>query len=278
MNKTTEALKLAEEALNEPKDAWLDQTGVPKKAQALAAIRDALAKAVKQEPVALPICNLWVDPITKQYVVDHCDHPIEELIPAYAAPVQPVKQEPVAVVKESLTTELLVDALTSILKMDVKGYELQERLQFSPAGRQLLEKANNALSAPLQPVKQEPVAWNIKRNRPAYCSDDPTEVVALLTANPEPIGRLLNDGTLMTYPGKMVHLGDDLYAAPVGAKAILEMRDKAFQSYVDQVKADRDLSVLQARLEALEEAAKMAEAYVARGIGLEMAAAIRGLK
>ena len=74
----------------------------------------------------------------------------------------------------------------------------------------------------VEPVKQEeaklpvePVAWNIKRNRPAYCSDDPTEVVALLTVNPEPIGRLLNDGTLMTYPGKMVHLGDDLYAAPV---------------------------------------------------------------
>ena len=43
-DKTTEALKLAEEALNEPEDAWLNQTGLPKKAQALAAIREALAE------------------------------------------------------------------------------------------------------------------------------------------------------------------------------------------------------------------------------------------
>ena len=52
------------------------------------------ARAQEQEPVATHICNLWVDPITKEYVVDHCDHPIDELIPAYAAPVQQAEQEP----------------------------------------------------------------------------------------------------------------------------------------------------------------------------------------
>lgn len=29
------------------------------------------------------ICYLWVDPKTTKYVVDHCDHPIDELIPVY---------------------------------------------------------------------------------------------------------------------------------------------------------------------------------------------------
>ena len=50
----------------------------------LTALREALAEQAKQEPVATHICNLWVAPITKEYVVDHCDHPIEELIPAYS--------------------------------------------------------------------------------------------------------------------------------------------------------------------------------------------------
>ena len=94
------------------------------------AAKKLYAEPVKQEPVAWTNYNGAVNNRLK------------------AAPVQPV-QEPVAVVKESLTTELLVDALTSILKMNVKGYELQERLQFSTIGRQLLEKANNALSAPV---------------------------------------------------------------------------------------------------------------------------------
>ena len=325
MNKTTEALKLAEEALVKA-NHFHDYE------DALAAIREALAEPVKQDT---PYCKC----------APMCAKPCGD-----ESCVEPVKQE-------------------------------EAKL----------------------PV--EPVAWNIKRNRPAYCSDDPTEVVALLTVNPEPIGRLLNDGTLMTYPGKMVHLGDDLYAAPVepvkqepvawygksktgdillsvncvyedwqplyaapvqpvntrscseyseveysepvksaimtkqqieelskkmwdelqhiafeentpkywtyvvnntwrnideqqppedaydegtleplyaapvDAKAILEMRDKAFQSYVDQAKADRDLSVLQARLKALEEAAKVCDDESRYSNDAECcAAAIRGMK
>lgn len=42
------------------------------------------------EPVAAqasePVCNLWVDPVTKRYEVDHCTHPSNELIPVFAAP------------------------------------------------------------------------------------------------------------------------------------------------------------------------------------------------
>lgn len=33
-----------------------------------------------------PVCNLWVDPVTKRYEVDHCTHPTNELIPVFAAP------------------------------------------------------------------------------------------------------------------------------------------------------------------------------------------------
>lgn len=39
------------------------------------------------------------------------------------------------------------DALTSLLTMDVAGHQLQDRLQFSTKGRQLLEKAQAALRA-----------------------------------------------------------------------------------------------------------------------------------
>jgi len=42
------------------------------------------------EPAALRhVCNLWVDPVTRDYVVDRCDHPTSEMIAAYAAPTAP---------------------------------------------------------------------------------------------------------------------------------------------------------------------------------------------
>lgn len=34
----------------------------------------------------IPVCNLWVNPITMQYEVDHLDHPSAELIPVYKHP------------------------------------------------------------------------------------------------------------------------------------------------------------------------------------------------
>lgn len=38
------------------------------------------------ESKAKHICNLWINPETRQYEVDHLDHPFEELIHAYDAP------------------------------------------------------------------------------------------------------------------------------------------------------------------------------------------------
>ena len=29
------------------------------------------------------VCNLWIDPATQNYVVDHCDHPPSETVEAY---------------------------------------------------------------------------------------------------------------------------------------------------------------------------------------------------
>ena len=52
MNKTTEALKLAEEALDELRYANDTAIAKTKYYKALAAIREALAEPVKQEPVA----------------------------------------------------------------------------------------------------------------------------------------------------------------------------------------------------------------------------------
>ena len=111
---------------------------------------------------------------------------------------------------------------------------------------------------------------------------DATKMVAK-PVQQEPIGYVVECD--YGYKGSMIYsnkTGDDLvpvYLAPVDAKAIIEMRDKAFKSYVDQVKADRELSVLQARLEALEEAAKVCDDESRYSNDAECcAAAIRGLK
>lgn len=41
--------------------------------------------------------------------------------------------------------DAMVQAIESLLSMDIKGHTLAERLQFSDSGRALLEKANSAL-------------------------------------------------------------------------------------------------------------------------------------
>jgi hypothetical protein len=41
----------------------------------------------RQAPqAAQPMAYLWVDPVTRNYEVDHCTHPIDEVTPVYAAP------------------------------------------------------------------------------------------------------------------------------------------------------------------------------------------------
>jgi len=62
MNKTTEALKLAEKTLRDIIRVYKFETGTP--VTALAAIREALAEPVKQEPVATVNANdegYWAD-------------------------------------------------------------------------------------------------------------------------------------------------------------------------------------------------------------------------
>jgi len=49
--------------------------------------------------------------------------------------------------KTSYKIEELKKALKAILEMDVKGHQLQDRLQFSDIGRGLLEQANKALAS-----------------------------------------------------------------------------------------------------------------------------------
>lgn len=45
----------------------------------------------------------------------------------------------------------LLDALRAILTMDVKGHQLQDRLQFSTPGRALLDQCNAAIAQATQP-------------------------------------------------------------------------------------------------------------------------------
>ena len=68
MNKTTEALKLAEEAFNyrcTPMSNYSVQTSIDKEQKALAAIREVLAQPMKQEPVA------WHEPNAYGNVTTH---------------------------------------------------------------------------------------------------------------------------------------------------------------------------------------------------------------
>ena len=47
-----------------------------------------------QHPVAYKhVCNLWVDPVTAKYTVDHCDRPPSECIPAYIETVPTAQRE-----------------------------------------------------------------------------------------------------------------------------------------------------------------------------------------
>ena len=49
-------------------------------------------KNSQAEQKPLPICNLWVNPENFNYEVDHCTHPLDELIPVYTSP-QPTPQD-----------------------------------------------------------------------------------------------------------------------------------------------------------------------------------------
>lgn len=104
MNKTIEALKLAEEALDELRYANDTLIAKTKYYKTLAAIREALAEQdhiadagkviaepVKQEPVAFVS-----DVHLSRYTLEWNGQPLPEGTKLYAAPVQPVKQDPVA--------------------------------------------------------------------------------------------------------------------------------------------------------------------------------------
>lgn len=54
------------------------------------------------------VCNLWVDPETKRFVVDRCDHPLDQLVPAYIAAAH---QTPAAVERKPLTLGQIGDAV-----------------------------------------------------------------------------------------------------------------------------------------------------------------------
>ena len=49
------------------------------------------------------------------------------------------------IVKACNAHDALVEALQALMRLDVKGHQLQDRLQFSDAGRDLLKKCDIAL-------------------------------------------------------------------------------------------------------------------------------------
>lgn len=87
MNKTTEALKLAEKTLRDIIRVYKFETGTP--VTALAAIREALSEPVKQEPVAWlnPHNQAVIDVRKKKQIGEGKGYP-NFSIPLYAAPVE----------------------------------------------------------------------------------------------------------------------------------------------------------------------------------------------
>lgn len=81
MNKTIEALKLAENALRDIIRVYKFEGGAP--VTALAAIREALAEPVKQEPVAFVS-----DVHLSRYTLEWNGQPLPEGTKLYAAPVE----------------------------------------------------------------------------------------------------------------------------------------------------------------------------------------------
>ena len=106
MNKTTEALKLAEEALAGGLwDYGPGQDEHTKCEEALAAIREALAESYSETNENCSDLNMKQDPVgvvtskAVDGVVQWTGWVPREGTKLYAAPVQPVKQEPVAIIK-----------------------------------------------------------------------------------------------------------------------------------------------------------------------------------
>ena len=133
MNKTTEALKLAEEALNAmlthmgmDEDEWTKPT-FNQAREALAAILEALAEPVCEHRIA----DARNEFVRDGYICIKCGALFRAAFHA-----EPVKQEPVAVISESAI---------GLVKLHSNGACL-------PFGTQLY-------AAPVEPVKQEPVAW-----------------------------------------------------------------------------------------------------------------------
>ena len=199
MNKTTEALavKALEMIAGERMciNNLLSDKDIAR--EALAAIREALsdhipdatkmvAEPVKQEPVFWyrPIDeDVYEGPVHNDSVCGKMwrDEKPGEWLPLYAAPVQPVKQEPVACdvidkcislvgtemveCKESSDTWFLCQRL--VHAMQDMQYELKNAAPVQPVKQEPVAwtnyngAVNNRLKgAPAQPVKQEPVAWH----------------------------------------------------------------------------------------------------------------------
>ena len=219
MNKTTEALKLATVALKDI--ACTSQTEdllwwQIRAREALAAIREALAEPVKQEPVAFE--EWWKETgqetLYALNTLTDADAKILAKIAWESAQEKPVKQEPVGVVEPSEEWGV-AGVLIAGLPIGTKLY-----------------------AAPVQPVKQEPVAFALSHSLGLEFSSNYPMCESKERA--EEFARQ-HMGQVVVTP---------LYAAPVDAKAI--------------------------RAEALEEAAKMCDGWDFNVQSLSKA--IRGLK
>jgi hypothetical protein len=108
-------------------------------------------------------CNLWIDPMSASYVVDHCDHPPSECIPAFVmrtthtvniAPSKPVQvSQPVAYEVSTKDEDELVYAIY-YTKYKNQLPEGAKPLFLAPPDYEALRTENEALRKQLSHAEQ----------------------------------------------------------------------------------------------------------------------------
>lgn len=209
MNKTTEALKLAEALENDAKEHREVSYGLDCPPERTANWKHALnceaAARLIREALAEPVCEHRIADARNEFVRDgYICIKCGALFRA-ADHAEPVKQEPVASVVAMLDKCISIIG-TEMVRCKQAGDKWFMCQRFIHAIQDMQYEFKRDYAAPVSAPEQEPVAIVTTRFSDNYLAWDKAIPLA----------------------------GTKLYAAPVSVEVIIEAHNKQFQSYVDQ--------------------------------------------
>ncbi len=85
-------------------------------------------------------CNLWVDPKSSNYVVDHLDHPPSECIPAYVANKHTPSEQVQAIQVTLDNIKKILVGIELLLRRDTERDKLQSRVEIHEAREQWIHE------------------------------------------------------------------------------------------------------------------------------------------